>query len=399
MAATLESTFRGVTEDLPARINLAEHISPERFALEKERIWKRSWLAIGHTQDVPMKGSYFVYDIPTFSMSLLVVRGQDDVVRVFHNICRHRGNKLVRDGAGNRAAFACNFHGWAFATDGKLRLITDEKEFEDCNKDELGLIPVHHEIWNTMIFVYLGEKPHCTLKEWLGELHGQYDGYFEPQEKVAAFKAEVHTNWHLGVNAFTEGYHTLYLHKSTARDYQGGKTNPQRHRPQIEILDRHHRYSAPGNPDKVFVPGEKVAAKYGRLMIPAFDFNCDGLPPGVNSARHDKWAFDVVELFPNMVTLIGNYWHNEITYWPIDAGRTLIINQAWAYKTKNLGERISRSYFRARVRDVFREDLNTLEAQQAALSTGVMNEVVLSRQEMALRHHYKVSNQMMAGAK
>ena len=47
MAATLESTFRGVTEDLPARINLAEHISPERFALEKERIWKRSWLAGG----------------------------------------------------------------------------------------------------------------------------------------------------------------------------------------------------------------------------------------------------------------------------------------------------------------------------------------------------------------
>jgi hypothetical protein len=129
-------------------------------------------------------------------------------------------------------------------------------------------------------------------------------------------------------------------------------------------------------------------------MIPAFDFDSTGLPPGINSARNDKWAFDVVEFFPNVVMLIGNCWHNEITYWPIDAGRTLIVNQAWAYKAKNLGERISRTYFRARVRDVFREDLNTLEAQQAALSCGAMNEIILSRQEMALRHHYKVSNIM-----
>ena len=399
MSATTESLFRGATDDLPARVDVAAHIAPARFAQEKESIWRRAWMAIGHTQDLPQKGSYFVYELPTFSMSLLVIRGQDDGVRVFHNICRHRGNKLVRDGSGCRTHFTCNFHGWGYDSQGSLRVITDEKEFEGCAKEKLGLIPVVCEVWNTLIFINLEEKPHCTLAAWLGELHGQYDDYFEPREKVAAFKAVVNTNWHLGVNSFTEGYHTLYLHKSTARDYQGGRSNPERHRPQIEIMERHHRYSAPGNPDKVFVPGEKIAAKYGRLMIPAFDFDSTDLPPGVNSARHDKWAFDVVELFPNLVMLTGNCWQNEITYWPLDAGRTLIINQAWAYKPKNLGERLSRSYFRARVRDVFREDLNTLEAQQAALSTGVMNEVVLSRQEMALRHHYKVTDRMMGEAR
>jgi phenylpropionate dioxygenase-like ring-hydroxylating dioxygenase large terminal subunit len=397
MSATTESLIRGDVEELPARVALGAHIAPARYEEEKEKIWKRAWLFVGHTQDVPQKGSYLVYEIPTFSMSVLIVRGQDDRVRVFHNICRHRGNKLVRDGSGTRAHFTCNFHGWGFAADGALKVITDEKEFEGADKSGLGLIPIHTEVWNTMIFINLAEKPHCTLAEWLGVMHNQYDDYFEHQEKVAAFKAVVDTNWHLGVNSFTEGYHTLYLHKSTARDYQGGRSNPDRHRPHIEIFDRHHRYSAPGNPDKVFVPGEKIAAKYGRLMIPAFDFDLTGLPPGVNSARHDKWAFDVVEFYPNLVMLVGNCWHNEITYWPIDAGRTLILNQAWAYRPKNLGQRLSRSYFRARVRDVFREDLNTLEAQQAALSTGVMKEVVLSRQEMALRHHYKVTDRMMGG--
>jgi phenylpropionate dioxygenase-like ring-hydroxylating dioxygenase large terminal subunit len=347
--------------------------------------------------DVPEPGNYLVYDIPTFNLSLLVIRGKDEKVRVFHNICRHRGNKIVRDGDGKKAVFTCNFHGWSFGSDGKLLNITDAKEFDNCDPDQLGLIEVHSQTWNTFIFINLAEKPHCTLEQWLGPMFSQYDNYFEHQEKVASFKSVVNGNWHLGVNSFTEGYHTLYLHKSTARDYQGGKSNPDRHRPHIEIFDRHHRYSAPGNPDKVFVRGEKIAAKYGRLMIPAFDFNLEGLPPGVNSAKHDKWAFDVVEFFPNVVMLIGNCWHNEITFWPIDEGKMLITNQAYAYKTKNLGERISRSYFRARVRDVFREDLNTIEAQHNALSSGVMNEVILSRQEMALRHHYKVNRLMMEG--
>jgi phenylpropionate dioxygenase-like ring-hydroxylating dioxygenase large terminal subunit len=119
-----------------------------------------------------------------------------------------------------------------------------------------------------------------------------------------------------------------------------------------------------------------------------------GLPPGVNPTRYDKWAFDVVEMFPNLVMLTGNHWHNEIWFWPIDAGRTVIFNQGYTYKPKNLGERISRAYFRARNRDIFREDLNTLEVQQAMLRSGALPYVVLSRQEMALRHHYKVAADM-----
>jgi len=397
MRAHLDSVFQGTVEDLPSRINVGSLLTAENFAKEKETIWQKAWMSIGHTMDAPEKGNYFVHDIPTFKLSLLVVRGQDEKVRVFHNICRHRGNKIIREGSGKKSVFTCNFHGWSFGIDGKLRNITDAKEFENCDPDQLGLIEINSEIWNSFIFINLAEKPHCSLQEWLGPMFSQYNDYFEHQEKVASFKAVVNGNWHLAVNAFTEGYHTLYLHKSTARDYQGGKTNPDRHRPQIEIFDRHHRYSAPGNPDKFFVRGEKIAAKYGRLMIPAFDFNTEGLPPGINPSKHDKWAFDVIEFFPNVVMLIGNCWHNEITYWPIDEGKTLITNQAWAYKTKNLGERISRSYFRARVRDVFREDLNTIEAQHAALSSGVMDEVILSRQEMALRHHYKVNRLMMEG--
>jgi phenylpropionate dioxygenase-like ring-hydroxylating dioxygenase large terminal subunit len=123
-----------------------------------------------------------------------------------------------------------------------------------------------------------------------------------------------------------------------------------------------------------------------------------GLPPGVNSMRYGKWAFDVAEIFPNLVMLMGNHWHNEIRFWPLDEGRTLVLNQGYAYRARKPSERISRAYYRMRNRDIFREDLNTLEVQQEVLASGALKEVVLSRQEMALRHHYKVTADMLAQA-
>jgi len=395
----LQTKLRGDASELPTRVDLPRIVTKEHFERERELIFRRSWLSIGHTEDLPRKGSYFVFDVPTFNTSLLVIRGNDDKVRAFHNACRHRGNKLVREGSGCKPSFACNFHGWTYTPEGDLAVITDEHQFEaDVDKKTLGLVPVATEVWEGFIFVNFDPHPRETLAEWLGEFHDQYHGYFDGHERVASYRFVLNCNWHLGVNSFTEGYHTLYLHKDTARDYQGGRTNPQRHRPSMELYRRHHRYSAPGNPDHRILEAEAVAIKHGRKLIPAFDFDSTGLPPGVNPTRFDKWAFDVVEMFPNFVLLTGNHWRAELWFWPIDENRTLVINQGYNFKTKNLGERISRYYFRSRGRDVVREDLNTLEAQHDMLTSGALKEVVLSRQEMALRHHYKVMNDMLSEA-
>ena len=74
--------------------------------------------------------------------------------------------------------------------------------------------------------------------------------------------------------------------------------------------------------------------------------------------------------------------------------RTMIVNRAYTYKPKNLGGRLA-GPISARGRDVVREDLNTLEAQQAMLSFGAIPEIVLSRQETCLKHHYRVMETML----
>ncbi|HEX4111568.1 MAG TPA: aromatic ring-hydroxylating dioxygenase subunit alpha [Stellaceae bacterium] len=389
----VQTRFRGDAESLESWLPLHEKITAERFAAEREKIFRRSWLYIGKATELTQLGSYFVKDLPTLGVSLIVVRGEDGKIRGFHNICRHRGNKLIRGGAGCNPSIRCGFHGWGFSNQGECVVVTDEHQFPGLDKGKLGLIPVATETWYDFVFVNFA--PQQTLAEWLEDMSDQYPGYFEGHEKIASYSVEIESNWNLGVNSFTEGYHTLFIHHNTVPDYQGGKGNQMRHRPYMQLMKHHTRYSAPGNPDHHETPAEALAWRHGHKMLPAATFKHDGFPAGLNPSRADKWLFDVIELFPNNVMLTGQYWHMMLTFWPLSANRTVMVQEAFAYKPQNMGERLSQEFFRSRGREVLREDLNTLEAQHAALSSGAMKDAYLSRQESALLHHYRVADGML----
>ena len=76
-------------------ISYEDSISPEFYDLEREAIFKRAWLNVGRVEQLPRNGSYFTKELAVASTSLIIVRGTDGVIRAFHNMCRHRGNKLV----------------------------------------------------------------------------------------------------------------------------------------------------------------------------------------------------------------------------------------------------------------------------------------------------------------
>jgi phenylpropionate dioxygenase-like ring-hydroxylating dioxygenase large terminal subunit len=393
--AVTERNFQGDLETLEWTIPLYDMLSPEYFELERQRIFRRSWLRVGRIDDLPAPDSYFVFDVPTLHTSLLVTRDRDDRVQAFHNICKHRGNKLVRSGKGRRPNFTCGFHGWTYDHKGELLVITDENQFHGLDKCELGLTPVTTEMWEGHIFVNFDPQPMESLRQWLGPMYDQYDGYFDTHEKIASYQADVNANWHIAVNAFTEGYHTIWVHRSTAPDYLGGKGNPMRHRPSVELFEHHHRHSSPANQAHELCRAEEIAYTYGRKLHPAFDCDSSTMPPGVNSTRFDAWAFDGIAIFPTDVWLTGNWWRMELSFWPTAADRTLCTMDMYAYRVQNAGELIARELHLSRGREVFREDMNTLEATQSMLMSGVVREIHLSWQEIALAHHYRESAKMM----
>jgi len=107
MNTFVQTQFEGNRAGLKDVLPLREKITPETFERERDKIFKKSWLMIGHVADLPETGSYFVRELPVVNTSLIVIRGRDGAIRSFHNVCRHRGNKLIRGGEGCKSTITC----------------------------------------------------------------------------------------------------------------------------------------------------------------------------------------------------------------------------------------------------------------------------------------------------
>lgn len=299
-----QTQFLGDFSRLRSRVDIQERLKPEFYACEVESIFRRAWLPIASMTDLPNDNYYVVAEVPPLKTSLIVARGDDGKVRALYNVCRHRGARLVKDQSGCRKALTCGFHGWTYATDGRLIGVTDKTQFSDLDPEQLGLVPVHTEVWEDYVFVNFDPKPRGTLPQWLGKFHDQYKGFFSNRQRIASYRIAVESNWNIAINSFSEGYHAAYVHRKTVPDYQGGKQNPQRHRAYLEITEHHGRYSAQANPNRRVTDVEQIAYAHGRPLYPSFPpFSETGLPlpPGVNASRNENWGFDVAEVFPVLI--------------------------------------------------------------------------------------------------
>ncbi len=124
MAVAQKPNVGSWTEAYPelgtAPISYEDSISPEFFEAERKAIFRRCWLNVGRVEQVPKPGHYFTRELAAANTSIIVVRGKDQKLRAFHNICRHRGNKPVwtdypgEEDRGTCQQFACKYHGWAW---------------------------------------------------------------------------------------------------------------------------------------------------------------------------------------------------------------------------------------------------------------------------------------------
>ena len=207
--------------------------------------------------DLPNENCYVVAEVPPLKTSLVVARGDDGKVRAFHNVCRHRGARLVKHQSGCRKALTCGFHGWTYATDGRLIGVTDKTQFSDLDPEQHGLVPVTHRgVGRLRLRQFRSEARAARCAQWLGKFHDQYTGFFSNRQRIASYRIVVDANWNVAINSFSEGYHAAYVHRKTVPDYQGGKQNPQRHRAYLEITEHHGRYSAQANPNRRVTPVE-----------------------------------------------------------------------------------------------------------------------------------------------
>ena len=144
-------------------VSYEDSISPEFYEIERKAVFKRAWLNVGRVEQIPRKGSYFTKELKVANTSIIVVRTTYGEVKAYHNICRHRGNKLVwndmplEETSGVCRQFTCKYHAWRYDLDGNLTFVQQEGEFFDLDKSRYGLVAVHCEVWEGFIFVNFAE--------------------------------------------------------------------------------------------------------------------------------------------------------------------------------------------------------------------------------------------------
>ena len=367
-------------------------ISDEYYQLEREKVFATSWLKVGRVEEIPEAGSYLVRDIPVCAACIVVMRGNDGAIRGFHNVCTHRGNKLVWDSekSGKARSFRCRFHGWTFSNSGKLLAVPDEKMFYQLKKEELGLKPVAVEVWEGFIFINLDPSPKESLKSYLGEMGERIGGFpYGEMTQRYGYRAVLKANWKVCLDAFSEAYHVLTVHGQTVGTANFSKDNPMSHPIDVRLFKRHRATVVYGNPNHQPGPVAQIAAKFGRNSMER-GVGMDTLPPHINPDRRPDFNFDLCAIFPNFMIHVrpGEYFTHQ--FWPIDRGHTVWEGLNYLPKPKTPAQKFSQEYSHLMRRNAWLEDTSAMEATYEGLASGVLKYFQLSDPEILVRHSYKV---------
>ncbi len=192
------------------------YVDPSVGRLEQELIFRRTWQYAGHADALAEPGSFVASragDVP-----VLLVRGHDNEIRGFVNVCRHRGY-LLCDGDGKRETLQCPYHAWTYDLDGSLRNAPRADSEPGFDRESLGLVPVALDTWGP--FVFVNPDLDCSpLAEHLGDLPQIVaDGGVDVDALVFCRRADgdYEANWKVCVENFLECYHCAIAHPSFSR--------------------------------------------------------------------------------------------------------------------------------------------------------------------------------------
>lgn len=383
-------------------VSFSDCFDPEFYELEKEAVFRRSWLHMGRMWDLPRPGSYFTKELPFLNTSVLVVRGLDDQIRAFHNVCSHRGNKLMwddypsKESKGRCRQIACKYHGWRYDLDGRINYVHNAPEFFDLEVEELALPKIHCDVWAGFVFVCLDREPRQTLREFLGEDLWKLDSYpFGAMSQRYLIESDVKANWKLFMDAFQELYHVPYVH--------GKMFNPGLPAtgidkvpfmvPAFSVHGKHRLFTSGG-------PFANRKVRSGRPTEEIFQgdffgpFEAEDVGPigdGANPSGVDPWGLDSWQIYPNLVVITWcKNWFTTYEYWPTSATTHRFILTSGFPPPKNASHKMAQYHSFATTKDFTMMDANTLEATQQGIESRCRDAFHLCDQEVAIRHLHHV---------
>lgn len=359
------------TDPIPAHY----YYDPEWYELERQAIFMRTWLQVGHVCELPSPGTFVVRELEFAKASILIARGKDGNIRAFHNVCTHRGTQLVQEAAGKRSAFTCRYHGWTFNQDGALRAAPDFERFY-TDKKSCALKAIAVDVCAGLIFVNLDPEPKQDLRSFIGEeLASRLETL--PVARATTFSEyiyEVDANWKLTYDNFQEQYHIRFIHSRSGAG-ACGEDNPFGYPTDFAFFGPHRTETIWSNP----APPVPPMLGYALGIAARFTAERGIAPPETNDLYF--------ALFPNFFQLGSAITHFSHVVLPISATRSRgVIRLYWIGEDSNASERFAREYATRTALEIHSEDIAVIEAGQRGLSSGALAHINFQVNELLCRH-------------
>jgi len=194
----------------------AAYVDPAVFGWEQRHFFAGGWMCVGQSAQLTEPGDQRAEQLGV--ASVLMVRGEDDVLRAFANTCRHRGHELLPSGGANRCgAIICPYHSWTYSLSGGLQAAAGFNGRPGFDDAAWGLIELPVREWHGLVFVDGGAQAE-PLDESLATLAGLVAPY-EPERllTVARHEYEVAANWKILTENYHECYHCPVIHPELCR--------------------------------------------------------------------------------------------------------------------------------------------------------------------------------------
>ena len=189
------------------------YTDPRFFELEKQHIWRKSWLLAAHVDDLPEPGCFRLWE--NAGQPVIIVHAHSGQINAFYNTCRHRGAPVVTESSGKRPRLTCGYHGWSYSHDGDLLAIRDPEDFRGLDFSCRGLTKVRCERFGNLIFVNFDDQA-PTLLDWLGPIADEWQEFqFDRCRLAGRHSFDLNCNWKIAMEANTEVYHVRSIHPKT----------------------------------------------------------------------------------------------------------------------------------------------------------------------------------------
>ncbi len=337
------------------------YTSKEYTLIERKKLFEDKWTVIGTSSSLPKAGDVKPFDL--LGLPLLIVRNKKNKIKVFHNVCSHRGVKLVTEAGNIRNVIRCPYHSWSYTSDGELVATPhiggmNKHQTAKFDKSNSKLKEVKSYVWLDLIIVNISDNE-IPFEEYIKPLDKRWSKFWNIKDRklinhandFGYFKLKAKCNWKFAIENYCESYHLPWVHPSL-NEYS-------------KIDDHYHIQGLPnrfaGQGTTNYNPKFK-----GKEKFPSFP----------NWPKNKENIAEYVALFPNV--MLGIHKDHYYAYWlePVDHENTIEHMEIYY-----VGERAAKSdkfyYLRKQNHklweDIQKEDVDIIQRMQIGRNSNAYN--------------------------